>query len=156
MRKVEQTNLLNGPGDDPGDCMRSAWASVLEIDSDQLPEWTAGQPWEIYWRNWKVFFRLKGYEIRKTSLMPPRWKVDREYFVATGPSPRTDLAKHCVVHSRENGFEWDPHPNASGLEEEPDFYEWLKPSKIRLDPLPKWEWGGFLNGKRKVPPIKAV
>jgi len=36
MIEVEQTSLLDGPKDRPGDCMCAAWASVLEVQSEDL------------------------------------------------------------------------------------------------------------------------
>lgn len=152
MKKFQQTSLTDDGSDTPGDCMRSAWGSVLEVPPCELPKWSSKMPWKTYWRNWKIFFRLKGFEIKRAETVPPKWKADQEYFIAVGPSPRTDLAKHCVVWSRE-GFEWDPYPKASGLDGDPDFFEWLVRSKPNFDPLPKWEWGEFTNGKRRVPPI---
>ena len=155
MIEVEQTSLFDGPKDQPGDCMRAAWASVLEVDIDELPKWSSRQPWSAYWRNWQVFVRLKGYKMKKWARRPPMGKVPFDSFVATGPSPRTDKAKHCVVYNWQ-GFQWDPYPGADGLDGDPDFYEWLEREEPIIEETDEWMWGGYLNGKNRTPPTKII
>jgi hypothetical protein len=130
MRKVEQTSLIDGPSEDPGDCLRSAWASVLECRAGDLPKWSGKLPWKIYWRNFQLFLRLKGYKIKRSSYARPLpFKTPFDSFVAVGSSPRTDDAKHCVVYDWD-GFAWDPYPGANGLVGDPQLYEWL----VKEDP----------------------
>jgi len=130
MRKVKQTSLIDGPSEDPGDCLRSAWASVLECRAEDLPKWTSGQPWKIYWRNFQLFLLLKGYKIKRSrTARPLPFKTPFDSFTAVGSSPRTNAAKHVVVYDW-NGFAWDPYPGANGLVGEPHLYEWL----VKKDP----------------------
>lgn len=156
MKKVEQTSLFDGPSDQPGDCMRASYASVLEWEAKDLPKWTNGQPWLTYFRNFHVFLRLKGYKIKSASYARPvKWKTPFDSYVATGPSPRTDKAKHCVVHDW-GGFRWDPYPGANGLDGEPDLYEWLVEEDPTFEKSDKWQWGEWVDGKRRVPPVNIV
>ena len=156
MKKVEQTSLIDDGTDQHGDCMRAAYASVLEWEAKDLPKWTAGQPWLTYFRNFHVFLRLKGYKIKSASYARPvEWKTPFDSYVATGPSPRTDKAKHCVVHDW-GGFRWDPYPGANGLDGEPDLYEWLVEKDVEFEKAEEWKWGEWIGGKRRVPPVKIV
>lgn len=141
MKKVEQTSLIDDDKDRPGDCMRASWASVLECDIEKLPKWSARQPWLVYWRNWNVFLRLKGYKAKKWERRPPLGKVPFDSFIAVGPSPRVDgeVPKHCVVYDW-HGFQWDPHPGADGFDGEPDFYEWLEEEEPEFEEAKKWMW----------------
>jgi hypothetical protein len=125
MIEIEQTSLIDGPSDDPGDCLRSAWASVLECRAEELPKWKADQSWKVYWRNFQLFLRLKGYKIKRARMAGPLpSKTPFNSFIAIGQSPRTNSAKHAVVYNWD-GFRWDPYPGADGLVGDPHFYEWL-------------------------------
>lgn len=141
MKKVEQTSLIDGPKDRPGDCLRAAWASVLETDAEDLPRWDGNNRWMIYWRNFNVFFLLNGYELQKASYAEPlEFQTPFDSFTAVGSSPRTDRAKHVVVYDWD-GFQWDPYPNASGLDSEPDFFEWLTEIEFEIQKTDKQSWG---------------
>lgn len=112
MKKVFQTQLHTN--DSPGNCLRAAIASVLEIDIDSIPKFEDmgdNPDWFVEFRKWS---RESGYGIVNVypQSLPPSG-----YSLAVGLSPRHSYiyTHHCVV-TLNGEIVHDPHPDGTGLE----------------------------------------
>lgn len=103
-----QTIFVNDPRGIPGDCLRTAVASILDLPTEAVPHFvlfTAPGAWFEVLNLW-----LEGRELRIQPLNPA--SVDREC-LALGMSPRD--VEHVVVWGPD-GMLHDPHPSRAGIE----------------------------------------
>ena len=106
MKPVDQTKLHNPPIN--GNCMNAAFASILEIALDDIPNFEDMQDTEWYpkllrWLN-SIGFHLIRWD--QEIYLP-------SFFIANGPSPRG--VEHSVVY-KGTDMVHDPHPSKAGLE----------------------------------------
>lgn len=102
-----QTIFVNDPRGIPGDCMRTAVASLLDLPTEAVPHFV------LYDREWwfaafQMWLRINGLTIHAMSAA----NVDREC-LAIGMSPRG--VEHIVVWGPD-GLVHDPHPSRAGIE----------------------------------------
>lgn len=97
-----QTIFVNDPRNIPGDCMRTAVASLLDMPTEAVPHFVLFDDWFAAFSLW-----LKGRGLRVIALAEP----DREC-LALGMSPRG--VEHIVVWGRR-GLIHDPHPSRAGV-----------------------------------------
>lgn len=100
-----QTIFVNDPRGIPGDCMRTAVASLLDLPTQAVPHFVLFEDWFGAFNLW-----LNGRGLRIHPL--PASNVDREC-LALGMSPRD--VEHVVVWGAE-GLVHDPHPSRAGIE----------------------------------------
>lgn len=97
-----QTIFVNDPRGIPGDCMRTAVASLLELPTEAVPHFVLFEDWFGAFSLW-----LEGRGLRIVPLAAP----DRSC-LALGMSPRD--VEHMVVWGPE-GLLHDPHPSRGGI-----------------------------------------
>ena len=100
-----QTIFVNDPRGIPGDCMRTAVASLLDLPTEAVPHFAVFDDWFGAFTLW-----LKGRGLRIWGLRED--DVDRPC-LALGKSPRG--VEHIVVWGPD-GLMHDPHPSRSGIE----------------------------------------
>jgi hypothetical protein len=101
-----QTIFVNDPRGIPGDCMRTAVASLLDLPTEAVPHFV------LYDRDWFTAFTM-WLRSRGLTMHPmAAGNIDREC-LAIGMSPRN--VEHVVVWGPE-GLIHDPHPSQDGLE----------------------------------------
>jgi hypothetical protein len=100
-----QTIFVNDPRGIPGDCMRTAVASLLDRPTEAVPHFVLFDDWFGAFSLW-----LAGEQLRIRPL--PASSVDREC-LALGMSPRG--VEHIVVWG-PHGLLHDPHPSRAGIE----------------------------------------
>lgn len=113
MKPVDQTRSHDAAAGVPGNCMQAAIASLLELDIDQVPDFTDGvitdTPERIgeYWRRVEEF--LADRDMYYFGL--PEQGLPGLH-LASGMSPRG--VRHVVVR---DGWDvvHDPHPSRAGL-----------------------------------------
>ncbi|NUP39508.1 MAG: hypothetical protein HOY76_21475 [Streptomyces sp.] len=104
MKPVTQSILHGDPSGPPGDCLRAAVASLLELDIDVVPHFVEYDDWLERLRD---FCLAHGY---RPLQRPPTTRV--ELGMAWGPSERG--IRHAVVWV-DGAMAWDPHPSRAGL-----------------------------------------
>jgi len=107
VKPIDQTKL-HKPGKQKGNCMNAAFASLMEIQIEDIPKFEdmPGSSWYIALTNWLYGC---GFELL-------RWDYEiylGGYFIANGPSPRG--FEHSVVY-KGTEMVHDPHPSRGGLE----------------------------------------
>jgi hypothetical protein len=99
-----QTIFVNDPRGIPGDCMRTAVASLLDLPPEAVPHFV------LFDREWFTAFNMwlaqRGLRIK------PLAKPERPC-LAIGRSPRD--VEHVVVWGPA-GLIHDPHPSRAGIE----------------------------------------
>lgn len=111
VREVTQWFLAGREDGIPGDCVRAAVASLLDLDPAKVPHFTCQDDVRVW------HYALLGFAAEHG------WVVDRravktegellpEFGLAIGPSPRG--VSHAVV-VRSGKVVWDPHPSREGL-----------------------------------------
>ena len=103
----------------PGDCMRAATASLLELPLDAVPHFVTFLWWQPAAELWA---RGRGLTMRYADVATP---ADIPLFrhILCGRSPRE--ISHCVV-AEEGRVVWDPHPSRAGLATVTDAW-WFEP-----------------------------
>lgn len=108
MRPVTQSILHDDPQRRPGDCLRAAVASLLELPLLAVPHFVLHSDW----RQRMTAFCL-GHGYRATAQDPNlEPDLDCAYGIALGPSPRGVQHAVCWVDGR---MAHDPHPSRAGL-----------------------------------------
>lgn len=100
----------------PGDCLRAAVATLLDLPYDQVPHFALyGYTWWDQLRRWA---RTRGLDF---GCLPAdharRVLADQPgaLLIARGPSPRRTRGGHVVVADTALRTVWDPHPSRAGL-----------------------------------------
>lgn len=107
MIPVTQTKL-HIEGEQTGNCMRAAFASILEIEIDDIPEFE-----EMSDKKW--FPNLLGW-LESIGFYLLQWDEAiylPVFFIANGMSPR-GVSHSCVYF--EEKMVHDPHPSRAGIE----------------------------------------
>ncbi|MEV6833492.1 hypothetical protein AB0N17_03005 [Streptomyces sp. NPDC051133] len=104
MKPVTQSILHGDPSGRPGDCLRAAVASLLELPLLAVPHFVEYEDWE---ERLAEFCRAHRYQ---PILRSP--DADVPYGMAWGPSERG--VRHAVVWI-DGAIAWDPHPTRAGL-----------------------------------------
>jgi len=115
MRELTQTNL------EPGNCWQTAFACILDIDPELLPDQVAvesGQSKASYYNALQAYLR-EHHGLAFVNIAGPviRAVKVKGLHVICGPTVRSaDHAgrHHCVV-GRDGVAIWDPHPSRAGL-----------------------------------------
>ena len=108
---IDQTKFGPGEGDEAGNCMQAAVASLLGMPLDEVPHFAAvGVKGDVesWWDPFVAWCREHGYHpaIHEAP-------VDGALGLMSGPSPR-GVGWHCVV-SRGPDVAHDHHPSRDGL-----------------------------------------
>jgi hypothetical protein len=98
----------------PGDCLRTATASMLDLPVDAVPHFALYREWWTAMRRWA---RSRGDDF--TCLVPVDGAVHQfldgpGLLLASGPSPRGPFW-HTVVVDEQLDLVHDPHPSRVGL-----------------------------------------
>ena len=124
MKPVYQTIFSNTLGD----CFRACIASIFEFPITDMPNfWEQTQDTSTFWKlvdNWmrkNKGFRCLSVQFRKKDLH----LVDGILCIACAKSPRNKDDDHAVVW--KDGLLHDPHPDSTGLLEEPDSFSLFVP-----------------------------
>lgn len=104
VRPVTQSILHDDPMRRPGDCLRAAVASLLELPLLAVPHFVLHHDWR---QRMNGFCRGHGYRAATQDL-----DTDCAYGIALGPSPRGVQHAVCWVDGR---MAHDPHPSRAGL-----------------------------------------
>ncbi|MGW5477693.1 hypothetical protein [Streptomyces sp. NPDC004008] len=104
MKPVTQTILHGDPSGRPGDCLRAAVASLLELPLLAVPHFVEYDDWL---ERLAAFCMEHGYQPIMCSL-----DTHVPYGMAWGPSERG--VRHAVVWI-DGAVAWDPHPSRAGL-----------------------------------------
>ena len=115
MKPIKQTKL-HVEGQQKGNCMNAAFASLLEIDIETIPhfedmpnagEGTKEKP--SWWKAMNDWLAELGFYI-----VAQYQNIYFEgYYIANGPSPRG--VEHSVVY-KGSVMVHDPHPSGAGIE----------------------------------------
>lgn len=105
-----QTIFADDPDGVYGNCMQAAIASMLDLPLKAVPHFALFEFWGPAARLW---FEGRGQEWVRVETIEPGQLV-----MAVGKSPRG--VSHAVVWG-ENGLVHDPHPDRTGLAEEPRY-----------------------------------
>lgn len=112
MIKIKQTKF----GMPEGNCLAACIASILEIDLETVTINGGATNWYEQARNFVLDY---GYDLLILEKLGNYWTKPQCYYIASGKSSRGIL--HAVVY--QNGeLVHDPHPDNSGLTEEPVDY----------------------------------
>lgn len=109
LREVTQSFLAGNPTGVPGDCVRAAVASLLDLDPAQVPHFTCQDDTRVWPLALAAFATQHGWQISRRAY---DGEALPEFGLAIGPSPRG--ISHAVV-IRDGQIAWDPHPSREGL-----------------------------------------
>ena len=144
MTPVMQTTF----GEGSGNCYPACLASILEVSLESIPNFCCDTPkdedWTLRTQEWLRQFGLGVVTIRYEDGM--YGLPNGALTIATGPSPREGVSRHCVVgrvQILEDGRQTiamlhDPHPSAEFLTELEvcEFLIQLDPSQTEDAPCP--------------------
>lgn len=108
MIRHTQTIFVDDPRGIPGDCMRTAVASLLDLPTEAVPHFVLFYEPGAWFEVFGIWLRGRGLQIKPV----PASNVDREC-LALGMSPRG--VEHVVVWGPD-GLVHDPHPSRAGIE----------------------------------------
>jgi len=103
----------------PGDCFRTALASLLGCDRpDDVPHFAA-LPQAEWWGAVRDWLQRRGLdlvyvEIDQRAAVLDLWGPQGGLVLVGGPSPRGAFG-HVVVGRWDGSITWDPHPSRDGL-----------------------------------------
>lgn len=103
----------------PGDCWRSALASLLDLLRDEVPHF-ALHPRNTWWWETRRWLQRRGLDLWFIPLDEPLRDfekailAERKLVLLAGPSPRGPFG-HVVVGRPDGTVVWDPHPSRAGL-----------------------------------------
>ncbi len=136
MKPALQTAFRDPDGRDRGNCLSAALASVLEIDTADVPHFVqeeedGGRYWFDAMQAWLAGRNLWMVDLPRHIVMyqlPPTAII-----FATGISPRCPAGKtnHMVVY-QAGKIVHDPHPDGTGLANDPQ--DWGFYALAKLDP----------------------
>jgi len=113
-----------------GDCFRACVASILEMSSDEVPNFV-GEYEELWWQKfieWLKPLNLTAYDI-PAETQDGYEVVTSGYVILTADSPRFQGGLHCVV-TLDNVIVHDPHPDRANPTGKRRYWTILSP----LDP----------------------
>lgn len=108
MIRHTQTIFVDDPRGIPGDCMRTAVASLLDLPTEAVPHFVLFDEPGAWLDAFVVWLRGRGLRIQNLTLDD----VEDEC-LALGMSPRG--VEHIVVWGPD-GLVHDPHPSRAGIE----------------------------------------
>lgn len=108
MIRHTQTIFVNDPRGIPGDCMRTAVASILDLPVEAVPHFVLFDAPGAWFQVFTIWLAGRGLRIDPL----PASNVDREC-LAIGTSPRN--VEHVVIWGPD-GLVHDPHPSRAGIE----------------------------------------
>ncbi len=108
MTPYTQTIFVNDPRGIPGDCMRTAVASLLDLPIEAVPHFVLFDEPGAWFEAFNLWLRGRGLYVKPLRA----GHVDREC-LALGMSPRD--VEHIVVWGPD-GLVHDPHPSRAGIE----------------------------------------
>ena len=111
MTPLTQTVFADDPRGIPGDCMRTAVASLLELPPEAVPHFA------LFERDWFSAFSL--WMTNHQLALSPQGD-ESEPHLALGLSPRG--VQHIVIWANGECIH-DPHPSRAGLQ--PERYWWI-------------------------------
>lgn len=112
MKPVDQEFINGNPDGVPGDCVRAATATLLNLPIAAVPHFVAahGGQWRTAWERW-----LDERDLIVVELDPRQRPLG--FFLAVGPTERTgrgnNVSHMIVMHG--GGIGHDPHPSRAGL-----------------------------------------
>lgn len=116
----------------PGDCFRTAVASLLDYDDPARVPHFAQLPTERWWNETREFLQVQ----HNLDLLYFEAAEDGEWLTAFapsvgrvlvgGPSPRGSFG-HVVVGTLDGRTTWDPHPSRAGLTTVTEFFVPVRP-----------------------------
>lgn len=108
MIRHTQTIFINDPRGIPGDCMRAAVASLLDLPVEAVPHFALFEAPGTWYPVFEMWLRGQGLAIHPLAFE----SIDRPC-LAIGMSPRD--VDHIVVWGPD-GMMHDPHPSRDGIE----------------------------------------
>lgn len=118
MKPVYQTQFKGYPkqhketGPDAGNCLAACVASILELDLEDVPNFTAIPGEHEWWKALQAFVTERGWYLY--ALDPEQGAPEETYYLAVGKSPRGDF-NHVVVANGKD-IVHDPNPSGEGLD----------------------------------------
>lgn len=132
MREVTQVYVqgpsrTDGHTDDgiPGDCWRSALASLLDLEPEEVPHFALYRSWWPETRRWLQGRGLDLVYIEAGEQRLELVEADLPVMVG-GRSPRGDFG-HAVVGTVGGQLVWDPHPSRAGIRSFDEFFILVEP-----------------------------
>ena len=133
MTPVDQTKFMETSADGRGDCLRACIASVLDLPSEAIPDFSADGTYIHGAMRW---LKARGYTSLRIDWTGDGYEQHQyfscdHYVILSGKSPRStteNRSNHAVVaHAMGWGFkiDHDPHPSHAGLAGNPDFMLWI-------------------------------
>lgn len=110
---LEEIDAL--PGEERGNCLQAAIASLFEVDLVEVPHFVAHEDWWGCLDGWLAERNLLAVWVKDGHEIP--WGID---YLAVGTSPRGSF-KHVVIE-RNGELVHDPHPSGDGLVEREGIY----------------------------------
>lgn len=95
-----------------GDCVRAVTASILELDSKDVPHFVKDQPGSDWYSTWEQFMIDHG---TTPIMLTGPWESPPKlvgFYLASGPSERN--CRHIVIMYNGKMIH-DPHPSRAGL-----------------------------------------
>jgi hypothetical protein len=115
----------------PGDCFRTALASLLGFDEPTLVPHFGALPQTEWWgavRDWlqRCNLDLVYVELDQRAAVLDLWGPQDSLVLVGGPSPRGSFG-HVVVGRWDGTTIWDPHPSRTGLADVAEFFVLTQP-----------------------------
>ena len=129
LREVTQWFLAGREDGIPGDCVRAAVASLLNLDPAEVPHFTCQDDTRVWPLALAAFANQHGWNVERREFKEEEGDRLPRFGLAIGQSPRG--ISHAVV-TRDGEIAWDPHPSREGLRfvqqviefTEPGAYAW--------------------------------
>lgn len=94
------------------DCLRSCLATVLEVDYDVVPDFSAHKNWVHELRAWLLM--ITGHDM--IIVVPSDYQVqEHDLLIGVGPSPRIKNKDHAVVIDSSMDVVHDPSPEGTPI-----------------------------------------
>lgn len=125
MKPIDQTRT------DPseGNCLAACVASLLHLDSEDLPTFPDTPAW---WDEFIAWLRPFGFYAARWGPGASEDVIPPGYAIASGESPRYLTLLHAVVYL-DGKLAHDPHPDRAGIAG--DVHDWIV--LIPFDPGPR-------------------
>lgn len=112
LREVTQWFLAGREDGIPGDCVRAAVASLLNLDPSEVPHFTCQDDTRVWPLALAAFANQHGWNVERREFKEEEGDRLPDFGLAIGQSPRG--ISHAVV-TRDGEMAWDPHPSREGL-----------------------------------------
>lgn len=117
-----------------GDCTRAAIASILELPLSDVPHFLLEAKGDVYeyYDGIDEFLSLRGLEILWQVELEDHWRPGKPdvFHLICGQSPRFPNINHMVV-GLNGKIIFDPHPDRTGLANEPKFWQYAFIKEIK-------------------------